>query len=181
MKRRELSALQGTLMSGNTPVAQIENGEISNVLEPTLLPFHFLHAEDPSLYAWIRQRCIDTNRTNCRFLLRELDLEEADSIQIVLSVNAAAITDHFWIREKGSDKTYEQIRFHQDHLAKTALLGSSAGIVVPRIIILPNSPIQAHLKNAGVWKTVNGGFIREGIPNTHFQNLPYRRSGNILA
>lgn len=58
MKRRELSALQGTLMSGNTPVAQIENGEISKVIEPTLLPFHFLHAEDPSLYAWIRQRAL---------------------------------------------------------------------------------------------------------------------------
>ena len=174
MKRRELSALQGTLMSGNTPVAQIENGEISNVLEPTLLPFHFLFAEDPSLYAWIRQRCIDTNRTNCRFLLRELDLEEADSIQIVLSVNAAAITDHFWIREKGSDKTYEQIRFHQDHLAKTALLGSSAGIVVPPDHHSPELTNTGTFENAGVWKTVNGGFIREGIPNTHFQNLPYR-------
>lgn len=153
------------------------------MIESTLLPFHFLHAEDPSLYAWIRQRCIDTNRTNCRFLLRELDLEEADSIQIVLSVNAAAITDHFWIREKGSDRTYEQARFHQDHLAKTALLCSAhpLALLSPRIIILPNSPIQALLKNAGVWKTVNGGFIREDIPNTHFQNLPYRRSGSILA
>ena len=181
MKRRELSALQGTLMSGNTPVAQIENGEISNVLETNLLPFHFLFAEDPSLYAWIRQRCIDTNRTNCRFLLRELDLEEADSIQIVLSVNAAAITDHFWIREKGSDKTYEQIRFHQDHLAKTALLGSSAGIVVPPD---HHSP---ELTNTGTfekcWRLENGQWwlYKRGYPEHTFSELAVQAIGRYLG
>ena len=181
MKKRELSILQGTLMSGNTPVAQIENGEISKVIEPTLLPFHFLFAEDPSLYAWIRQRCIDTNRTNCRFLLRELDLEEADSIQIVLSVNAAAITDHFWIREKGSDKTYEQIRFHQDHLAKTALLGSSAGIVVPPD---HHSP---ELTNTGTfekcWRLENGQWwlFKRGYPEHTFSELAVQVIGQYLG
>ena len=168
-------------MSGNTPVAQIENGEISKVIESTLLPFHFLFAEDPSLYAWIRQRCIDTNRTNCRFLLRELDLEEADSIQIVLSVNAAAITDHFWIREKAATGPMSRSDFTRIILQRQLCSAHPPALLSPRIIILPNSPIQAHLKNAGVWKTVNGGFIREDIPNTHFQNLPYRRSGSILA
>ena len=99
MEKHRLSGLQGFLMGGNTPVAQIRDGEISRILEPALLPSHFLYAEDPSLHSWLRHRCLDTGRTNARFLLRELDLEQADPIQIVLSVNGAAITDHFWIQE----------------------------------------------------------------------------------
>lgn len=51
MEKHRLSGLQGFLMGGNTPVAQIRDGEISQILEPDLLPFHFLYAEDPSLHS----------------------------------------------------------------------------------------------------------------------------------
>lgn len=181
MKRRELSALQGTLMSGNIPVALIQDGEISKVIEPGLLPFHFLHAGNPSLGSWIRQRSMDTSRTNSRFVLQELGLEKADAIQIVLSVNAASITDHFWIREKGSERTYEQIRFCQDHLAKTALLGSTAGVAVP---LESRSP---ELTNTGTfekcWRLENGQWwlYKRGNPEHTFSELAVQAVGRYLG
>ena len=180
MKKRDLSTLQGTLMSGNTPVALIENGEISKVIEPSLIPLHFLFAEDPSLKSWLRQRSLDTSRTNSRFVLRELDSDKADITQIVLSVNAATITDNFWIKENGSEKTYEQTRFHQDHLAKVALLGSSAGIVVPPD---HHSP---ELTNTGTfekcWHLENGQWwlYKKGNPEHTFSELAAQSSGRYL-
>ena len=180
MEKRELSTLQGTLMSGNTPVALIESGEISKVIEPSLIPLHFLFAEDPSLKSWLRQRSLDTSRTNSRFVLRELDSDKADITQIVLSVNAATITDNFWIRENGSEKTYEQTRFHQDHLAKVALLGSSAGIVVPPD---HHSP---ELTNTGTfekcWHLENGQWwlYKKGNPEHTFSELAAQSIGRYL-
>ena len=180
MKKRDLSTLQGTLMSGNTPVALIENGEISKVIEPSLIPLHFLFAEDPSLKSWLRQRSLDTSRTNSRFVLRELDSDKADITQIVLSVNAATITDNFWIKENGSEKTYEQTRFHQDHLAKVALLGSSAGIVVPPD---HHSP---ELTNTGTfekcWHLENGQWwlYKKGNPEHTFSELAAQSIGRYL-
>lgn len=180
MKKRDLSTLQGTLMSGNTPVALIENGEISKVIEPSLIPLHFLFAEDPSLKSWLRQRSLDTSRTNSRFVLRELDSDKADITQIVLSVNAATITDNFWIKENGSKKTYEQTRFHQDHLAKVALLGSSAGIVVPPD---HHSP---ELTNTGTfekcWHLENGQWwlYKKGNPEHTFSELAAQSIGRYL-
>lgn len=180
MEKRDLSVLQGTLMSGNIPVALIESGEISKVIEPNLIPFHFLFAEDPSLKSWLRQRSLDTSRTNSRFVLRELDSDKADITQIVLSVNAATITDNFWIRENGSEKTYEQTRFHQDHLAKVALLGSSAGIVVPPD---HHSP---ELTNIGTfekcWHLENGQWwlYKRGDPENTFSELAVQSIGRYL-
>lgn len=181
MEKHRLSGLQGFLMGGNTPVAQIRDGEISRILEPALLPFHFLYAEDPSLHSWLRHRCLDTGRTNARFLLRELDLEQADPIQIVLSVNGAAITDHFWIQDSGCPGTYEQIRFHQDLLAKTALLGSSAGIT------LPAGYRCAELTNTGrfekCWHLENGRWwlYKCGFPEHTFSELAVQAMGNYLG
>ena len=180
MEKRELSTLQGTLMSGNTPVALIESGEISKVIEPSLIPLHFLFAEDPSLKSWLRQRSLDTSRTNSRFVLRELDSDKADITQIVLSVNASTITDNFWIRENGSEKTYEQTRFHQDHLAKVALLGSSAGIVVPpdhRSPELTNIGTFEkcwHLENDQWW------LYKRGDPENTFSELAVQSIGRYL-
>lgn len=180
MEKRDLSVLQGTLMSGNTPVALIESGEISKVIEPSLIPLHFLFAEDPSLKSWLRQRSLDTSRTNSRFVLRELDSDKADITQIVLSVNAATITDNFWIRENGSEKTYEQTRFHQDHLAKVALLGSSAGIVIP-----PNHH-SPELTNIGTfekcWHLENGQWwlYKRGDPENTFSELAVQSLGRYL-
>ena len=180
MEKRELSTLQGTLMSGNTPVALIESGEISKVIEPSLIPLHFLFAEDPSMKSWLRQRSLDTSRTNSRFVLRELDSDKADITQIVLSVNAATITDNFWIRENGSEKTYEQTRFHQDHLAKVALLGSSAGIVVPpdhRSPELTNIGTFEkcwHLENDQWW------LYKRGDPENTFSELAVQSIGRYL-
>lgn len=180
MEKRDLSALQGTLMSGNTPVALIESGEISKVLEPSLIPFHFLYAPDPSLSSWLRQRSIDMSRTNSRFVLRELDSDKTDIVQIVLSVNAATITDNFWIRENGSEITYEQTRFHQDHLAKVALLGSSAGIAVPPDHRSP------ELTNIGTfekcWHLENGQWwlYKRGDPGHTFSELAVHFIGRYL-
>ena len=89
-------------------------------------------------------------------------------------MNGAAITDHFWIQDSGCPGTYEQIRFHQDLLAKTALLGSSAGIT------LPAGYRCAELTNTGrfekCWHLENGRWwlYKRGFPEHTFSELAVR-------
>lgn len=96
-------------------------------------------------------------------------------------MNGAAITDHFWIQDSGCPGTYEQIRFHQDLLAKTALLGSSAGIT------LPAGYRCAELTNTGrfekCWHLENGRWwlYKRGFPEHTFSELAVQAIGNYLG
>ena len=123
-----LEQFNGYLMSRDDVLAIIEGGQIARVMDAARLPFHFIYAKDSSLESWIRQRAVDTARTNSRFLLREIDPDQSDIVKLVLSVNAASVTDTYWLKEQSSPLTYQGIRFKNDDLARVALLGSSAGI-----------------------------------------------------
>ena len=96
-------------------------------------------------------------------------------------MNGAAITDLFWIQDSGCPGTYEQIRFHQDLLAKTALLGSSAGIT------LPAGYRCAELTNTGrfgkCWHLENGRWwlYKRGFPEHTFSELAVQAIGNYLG
>lgn len=176
-----LSRLNGFLMSENTELASIENGEISQIIRPDLLPFHFLYAEDPSLGSWLQQRCLDTNRTNSRFLLRQLNSDKVNIEQLILAINAAVVTDSYWLKEAGSSTTYEDTRFHEDHLAKVALLGSSAGLRTPL------RHRSAELTNLGTfekcWHLEDGQWwlYKRGDPEHTFSELATEKIGRYLG
>lgn len=176
-----LSELNGFLMNENTELAIIKNGEIAQIIRPELLPFHFQYAPDTSLASWLQQRCLDTNRTNSRFLLRELNSEKVNIEQLILGINAAVVTDSYWLKEAGSTITYEETRFHEDHLAKVALLGSSAGL---------RTPLQhrsAELTNLGTfekcWHLENGHWwlYKRGDPENTFSELATEKIGSYLG
>lgn len=115
-------AITGWLMSENHPMAEIKDGELT-ILDEKLLPYHFTMAK-LSLDEWLRSRAIDGKRKNSRLLKRALKLSDESAEQLVMSVNAAMITDTYWIKETDSDLTYEDIRFKENQFADIALLGS---------------------------------------------------------
>ena len=68
---------------------------------------------------WLETRAIDSHRANSRLLKKALRLVEKDDISTVIHVNGATITDNYWIREIGSNLTYNDVKF-SDNSSLTA-------------------------------------------------------------
>lgn len=109
------------ILSGNTIVAVWENGKLS-VCNESLLPMYLKRIHNADM--WLETRAIDSHRANSRLLKKALRLVEKDDISTVRHVNAATITDNYWIRPLGSDLNYEDIRFDSDYFSNLALKGN---------------------------------------------------------
>jgi len=113
--------LSGYLMSRDTIIAQIIDGELTTVHEP-LLPFYL--KTHPDIDGWLESRAIDGPRANARLLKKALGLSDLDDASMVLQVNAATITDTYWIRDnQNSNLSYRDIVFRENRFDKLALYG----------------------------------------------------------
>lgn len=109
------------ILSKDTVVAVWQNNELK-VLNDALLPLYLKRVSDAK--SWLETRAIDSHRANSRLLKKALRLAEKDDVSTVLYVNAATITDTYWVREIGSDLKYEDIRFNKDYFSNLALRGN---------------------------------------------------------
>lgn len=111
----------GYLMSGNTAVAQIQNGRIIP-LDQSRMPLYLAANDD--LETWLANRAIDRHRTNSRILKKILRLTDSSDLAAVMRVHGATITDNYWVKQDSEDLTYDQVRFSEDSFAEVALTGS---------------------------------------------------------
>lgn len=109
------------IMSGDIVTAEWIDGKL-NIIDETHLPLFLKNFSD--LNAWLETRAIDSHRANSRLLKKALRLAERDDVNTVLAVNAATITDNYWIREFGSSLSYTDVKFDNDYFAALALHGS---------------------------------------------------------
>ena len=109
------------IMSGDTVVAKWENNELT-VINDKLLPLYLKNISHADL--WLETRAIDSHRANSRLLKKALRLKEKDDISTVIHVNAATITDNYWIKPLDSQLKYEDVHFSDDYFAGLALKGS---------------------------------------------------------
>lgn len=108
------------VMSADVLVAVWKDKRLKIVNED-LLPLFLKRVSD--LDSWLETRAIDSHRSNSRLLKKALRLSEKDDVSTVIHVNAATITDNYWIRPMGSSLTYEQVKFDNDYFSKLALKG----------------------------------------------------------
>lgn len=114
--------LNGTLMSGDIPVAEIRQGLVIP-LDKTRMPLYLLDHDD--ILGWLEERAIDRHRTNSRILKKVLRLSDSSDLAAVLHSHGAAITDDYWFRgESEPDLTWRNVRFSADSFAEIALTGS---------------------------------------------------------
>ncbi|MDD3350191.1 MAG: hypothetical protein PHC40_04960 [Eubacteriales bacterium] len=110
------------LMCGDQAIAEIRDGEVFPVPgKENLLPMYF--QAHTFVEPWLASRAIDRHRINSRLLKKALRLEERDDVSTVLYVNAATITDNYWIKDPESNQTYKEIRFSENYFDKLALYG----------------------------------------------------------
>lgn len=108
------------ILSCDAVVAVWKDNELK-VLNSALLPLYLKRVSDAK--SWLETRAIDSHRANSRLLKKALRLAEKDDVSTVLHVNAATITDTYWVRAIGSDLKYEDIRFTKDYFSNLALRG----------------------------------------------------------
>lgn len=108
-------------LSKDTQIARVINGTLEPIV-PERLPLFLKRTGD--VQAWLESRAIDGHRTNSRLLKRALRLEHKDDLTTVLAVNAATITDNYWVKPIGDDTTrYDDIRFKENMFDELALTG----------------------------------------------------------
>ena len=109
------------IMSKDIAVSKWQDNSLE-IINEKLLPLYFRYSHD--VFKWIKSRAIDSKRPNSRLLKKALRMTAKDDISTVLSVNAATITDNYWIKPLDSDLTYEDVRFDNDYFANLALAGN---------------------------------------------------------
>ena len=121
---RNMTSITGSLMSEDTVIATVKNGEIVESND-ALLPLYLKRTG--TLEGWLASRAIDAHRINSRLLKKALRLRTADDAQVALAVNAATVTDRYWFKPEGSAAKYEDIRFQENYFDSLALRGDPNG------------------------------------------------------
>ncbi|MDR2615775.1 MAG: hypothetical protein LBC28_04255 [Oscillospiraceae bacterium] len=166
------------LLSRDTPIAKITGGEVFPML-PERLPIFLKRRGDAR--AWLESRAIDSHRTNSRLLKKALRIERKDDLTTVLTVNAATITDNYWVKPIGDEATrYGDVRFKMNSFAELALTGDVNSFDQP-----PGR--TPELTNTGsfekCWRLEDGVWwmYKAGSANELFSELLAFRLGRYLG
>ena len=169
----------GYLMSRDIIVADIRDNIVMPV-NNNLLPLHFMSGY--GLISWLEGRAIDAHRTNSRLLKKALRLTTADDVEVVLKVNAATLTDTYWLKPENSSLLYEDVRFKDNIFDKLALYGD------PDSFNDGNGRYHTpELTNTGsfekCWSIVNGEWwmYKRGNDNELFSELFICEIGKALG
>ena len=156
----------GNVMRGDIPVAEIEEDVIVSVSKQA--PLQLQHRRN--FNEWLDDRGADLNRSYMRTILRQLGLPLQNINNAVRYVNGAAVTDSFWIKERGSMLRYSDAAFAHNAYFTAALKGD------PDIFTLTKEPTP-EITNIGSfnkgWKYVNGTWFlfKAGSPLEIFSEI----------
>lgn len=162
-----MSALNGWIMSENTAVATVKDGEITE-FNSELVPLYLKRTRN--VEGWLSSRAIDSSRVNSRLLKKAFRLNNASNSETSLFVNAATITDRYWFKPEDSSAIYEDIRFNTNDFDTLALFGDPDGFSKK----LSRSP---ELTNVGsfekCWRLIDGKWwlYKSGNENELFSEL----------
>jgi len=166
------------LLKKHTSIAKVVNGEFQTML-PEGLPLFLQRTGD--LETWLCSRAIDNHRTNARLLKKALRLPSRDDLTAVLSVNAATITDNYWVKPLDDTTTgYTDVRFYDNRFDNLALTGD--------VNSFHQAPSRTpELTNTGsfekCWRLYDGQWwmVKAGKPEELFSELLIYRIGKLLG
>lgn len=102
-------------------VARIDSLNHFTWVNKPLAPLYLQNSEN--FVGWLENRCIDTHRPNSRLLRRALRLEASEDSDLALEVNAATITDTYWVKDADSPLRWCDVQFKKAEYSSLALIG----------------------------------------------------------
>lgn len=110
------------VMNKDDIVASVVDDTVT-LINPELCPKYI---QNKDFSGWLKSRSIDVTRTNARLLKRALQINYATSEEdLVLYVNAACVTDTFWVKPMGSVLHYSDVVFRSNVYDMLALSGNT--------------------------------------------------------
>lgn len=137
-----------------------------------------------NLSVWLQSRCVDFQRHNAKLLKRALGLSTMNEEEVVMKVNAATITDTYWIKRKDSGLTWEQVDFQKAAFSGLALVGGNSHYRAAEKAKAKKTP---ELTNTGsfekCWRMKKGEWwlYKEGNSNELFSELFAYKLGQSLG
>lgn len=108
------------IMAENTITAQYDTDFNVKILDRQLAPLYI--SNGGGVKDWISQRALNGERANSRTLKSKYGLSKtASDFAAAMKMDAAKITDNFWVKGENDKRSYEDIRFKSDELFSLAL------------------------------------------------------------
>lgn len=168
MSLNNKSLFSGAVMSRNKVVVKIEKNNIIE-MDKALAPLYIIKTND--FEGWLRMRSIDLHRTNSRVLKKILRLNTNDEMEIVLSSNAATITDTYWVKEESSTLFYRDIRFTKDTFNYGLLRDVNTGEILN---LAPNFDNNLALISRGYAKSLERNDLMVKLFLEVIENVEYK-------
>ena len=165
------------IMSKDRIAAQFIDGNYITVDE-SLEPLFLRRSKD--FYGWLKERSIDSHRTNSRLLKRMLRLSDKTDEEVVLNVHAVTVTDTYWVKPTDSDLSYDDVRFKDNIFDMVALKGDSSGFDLPRTATPELTNIGSFEK---CWKRYGNRWymLKRGNINEMFSEVFISKLGALLG
>lgn len=158
-------------------VAAYWEGHTLHPCENARLPMALRRTGD--LRTWLSMRMADTSRFNIRRLYDWYAIREDDSCAVLLPFHAAAVTDHYWIRQEGDAGTWEEIGALSDSMAEAALTGA---VPTERTLRTPEMTNIGSFEKC--WKRDRSGswmLVKRASGRERFSELFAERLGRALG
>ena len=159
----------GYVMSGNIVVAEFNKGVL---VPPTHKLCPLVIKRTNSIYEFLKSRCIDSGKTNCRLLRKVLNINVKDDTLVSLCSYAASISDNYWFKPKHSKLKYEDISFNNDIFFDTALKGIIT-IYPKKLILTPELTTNGSYEKG--WRNIDGNWwlYKVGTINERYSEVFY--------
>ena len=155
-------------------VARIDSLNHFTWINKSLAPLYLQNSEN--FVGWLENRCIDTHRPNSRLLRRALRLEALEDSDLALEVNAATITDTYWVKDADSPLKWCDVQFKKAEYSSLALIGGYDNF--QKAATSSNKKTQ-ELTNSGsfekCWRVRDGSWwlYKQATSNQLFQNYSH--------
>lgn len=105
---------------GDKKVARYDADFNVEILDQECAPLYILNGGN--VKEWIAQRALNGERANSRTLKSKYGLSKtASDFAAAMKMDAAKITDNFWVKDENDERTFEDIRFKTDDFFALAL------------------------------------------------------------
>lgn len=165
------------VLSKDVPVAELVNGEL-NILDKQRAPLYLINRG--SFTEWLRNRSIDSHRTNSRLLKKILRLSSCSDEEVVMNVHAVTIKDTYWVKKASENISYNDVKFKDNIFDMVALKGDSSGFDLPK-------KLTPELTNTGsfekCWKHFPDGWymLKRGNTKELFSEIFISKLGRLLG
>lgn len=108
------------IMPGNVPVVEYDREYSYKIMNHDLVPIYIKNRGD--IKKWISERALNAERANSRAIKAVMGLSRtASDYMAAMKVDAATITDNFWVKDENDERTYEDIAFSTNDFFSLAL------------------------------------------------------------